>query len=143
LIGLSLTNIEVTDKSKFVNTVSSVNFSSVLLNAIALYNSSISFVSIDGETPDEAFIDSFSNAYRCDDISFDNVVTDTCRKLEQTQKELAKTIGIGYTTLNRWSRGEVKTPIWAINFMSLLLQNKIDRQKDEHIKSAIKILQGI
>lgn len=58
-----------------------------------------------------------------------NIVKVTCKELGITQKELADKLGIDDGTVRKWSSEPTKTPLWAQNFMSLILEH------DKNIKA--------
>jgi len=58
-----------------------------------------------------------------------NIVKLTCKELGITQKELSDKLGIDDGTVRKWSSDPTKTPVWAQNFMSLILEH------DKNIKA--------
>ena len=49
-----------------------------------------------------------------------NLVKETCKILNITQKELAEKIGVSPRTLNEWSSGRVEIPKIGQNILTLL-----------------------
>ena len=67
-----------------------------------------------------------------------NIVKLTCKELGITQKELADMIGAAEATVRNWSAGK-EVPKWAIKSMSLLIENK----KNKEIINTLKQLQQL
>lgn len=53
-----------------------------------------------------------------------NIVKDVCKQLNISQKELADKMGIDDGTIRKWASGATKTPLWAENFMTLIIVNE-------------------
>lgn len=53
-----------------------------------------------------------------------NLVKEVCSVLGITQKELADIIGIDDGTVRKWASGATKTPLWAENFIQILIENR-------------------
>ncbi|PAF49011.1 hypothetical protein BKH43_07405 [Helicobacter sp. 13S00401-1] len=61
-------------------------------------------------------------------------VRDICKKLNLSQEELAKRIGVTKDTVSGWKRGIRDTPKWAINMFELLLIEKEYKALKETLK---------
>lgn len=73
----------------------------------------------------------------------ENIIKQTCKELGITQKALAEAMGVGEQTVSSWARGINEIPVWAFKMFELMKQAKEEKQKDEVITNAIKLLKTL
>jgi transcriptional regulator with XRE-family HTH domain len=64
----------------------------------------------------------------------ENIIKQTCKELEVTQKRLAEIMEVSEQTISQWARGVIPTPRWAIKMFGLL---KIERDYNR-LKSLLR-----
>jgi len=67
------------------------------------------------------------------------------QKLGLTQEEMAKLLGVGYTTINRWENGKVQPRGQALKILEKLkeLVDEVESRDDVDIKDIKKVIKGL
>lgn len=69
----------------------------------------------------------------------ENIVKQTCKELDITQKELAERLGSHLTTIQKWA-GADEMPLSAQKSLELVLENHRLKQKVDKIQTIIKLI---